>query len=71
MGINEFKVIFDRPNKTYFAGEILNGQVLINLNSEKTFKKIKVELEGYGNVHWKERKYVTKKYYFIKLFNKY
>jgi len=56
MGLNEFKVIFDRPNKTYFAGEILNGQVLINLNSEKTFKKIKVELEGYGNVHWKERK---------------
>ena len=57
MGLNEFKVFFDRPNKTYFAGEIVNGQILINLNCEKIFQKIKIELVGRGDVHWTENKY--------------
>ena len=54
MGLNDFQVLFERPNKTYFSGEILNGQILVNLSSEKNFRKIKLELVGSGRVHWTE-----------------
>ena len=54
MGLNDFQVIFDRPLKTYFSGEIINGNLLVNLTSSKKFKKIKAELRGYGQVRWTE-----------------
>ena len=54
MGIEEFKIIFDRHDRTYFAGEVLKGQISIRLNSEERFDNIKVELNGGAFVSWKE-----------------
>ena len=57
MGLNDFQIHFERPNRTFFSGEVINGQVLINLSSEKKFRKIKLELVGSGRVHWTETRY--------------
>lgn len=38
MGLLAFKVTFDRKEKAYFAGEIVNGKVLIELDKEKAVK---------------------------------
>lgn len=54
MGLTDFQVIFEHQNKTYFSGETIIGQVNINLNREKKFRELKIELEGYGNVRWEE-----------------
>ena len=54
MGLTDFQVIFEHRDKTYFSGETIIGQVNINLNREKKFRELKIELEGYGNVRWEE-----------------
>ena len=55
MGLSDFKIIFEKPNATYFSGETVHGQILIDLNKTKEFKKITIELVGEGNVHWTEQ----------------
>ena len=54
MGLTDFKIIYQKPLATYFSGEAVQGQLLINLSDSKNFKKIKVELVGEGRVQWKE-----------------
>ena len=58
MGLTDFGIIFERPTKTYFSGEVINGQLVINLSSPKNFRKIKIELYGSGRVYWTESRYV-------------
>jgi len=55
MSLTDFQVIFEHRDKTYFSGETIIGQVNFNLNREKKFREIKIELEGVGNVEWKEQ----------------
>ena len=55
MGLSDFKIIFEKPNATYFSGETVHGQILIDLNKTKELKKITIELVGEGNVHWTEQ----------------
>ena len=54
MGLVDFEIIFERPTKTYLSGEVINGQLVINLNAPKNFRKIKIELFGSGRVYWSE-----------------
>ena len=59
MGLTDFGIIFERPSKTYFSGEVINGQLVVNLSSPKNFRKIKIELFGSGRVHWTETRSET------------
>ena len=52
MGLSDFKIILEKPNASYCAGEILNGQILIDLSESKEFRNITVELVGKGKVQW-------------------
>ena len=61
MGLTDFKIFFQKPISTYFSGETVHGQVLVNLSDSKNFRKIKIELVGEGRVEWKE----TRKVYFF------
>ena len=54
MGLSDFKIFFQKPIATYFSGETVHGQILINLSDSKNFRKIKIELVGEGRVQWQE-----------------
>ena len=54
MGLNDLQILFHKRNKTYFSGETVYGEILINLNDTKKFRHIKVVLIGEGHVHWEE-----------------
>ena len=53
MELLDFKILFQKPIPTYFSGEIIHGQVLINLSDPKDFQNIKIEIVGEGRVLWK------------------
>ena len=59
MGLSDFQIIFQKPIATYFSGETVHGQILINLSDSKNFQKIEIELVGEGNVNWTETRYLT------------
>ena len=42
MGLVDFQIMFEKPLPTYFPGEVVNGQLVVNLSSEKKMAKIKV-----------------------------
>ena len=46
MGLNNFQIVFEKPMPTYFPGENINGQLIVDLNSEKKMEKIKVMFKG-------------------------
>lgn len=60
MGLNNFIIQFEKPLKVYFSGEVVTGRVVVDLSSEKTFRKIKLELVGRGSVHWTETRTVSR-----------
>ena len=58
-GLKDFLIQFDKPVRVYFPGEVVTGKLLINLTEQKSFKKIKVELVGKGEVLWTETRTVN------------
>ena len=56
MGLTDFQIVFEKPMPTYFSGETVNGQLVVNLSSEKKMERIKVSFNGKGNVRWTEKK---------------
>ena len=53
-GLRDFLIKFDKPQPVYFPGDVVSGQLVVNLSEQKNFKKIKVELVGKGKVFWQE-----------------
>ena len=48
MGLTDFGIIFERPSKTYFSGEVINGQLVVSLREgfkKKTKKKVVILLQ--------------------------
>ena len=60
MGLTNFNINFEKPLKVFFSGEEVRGQVLMNLSSQKNFRKIKLEIVGRGEVHWTESRTVSR-----------
>ena len=58
-GLRDFLIKFDKPQPVYFPGDVVSGQLVVNLSEQKKFKKIKVELMGWGNVSWRETRRVN------------
>jgi hypothetical protein len=56
MGLTNFQIMFEKPMPTYFSGETVNGQLFVNLSSEKKMERIKVCFSGKGKVRWTEKK---------------
>ena len=44
-GLRDFLIKFDKPQPVYFPGDVVSGQLVVNLSEQKSFKKIKVRLE--------------------------
>ena len=55
MGLTDFQIVFEKPMPTYFSGETVNGQLVVNLSSEKKMERIKVSFNGKGIVRWTEQ----------------
>ncbi|XP_032687156.1 arrestin domain-containing protein 17-like [Odontomachus brunneus] len=54
--LRTFRVEFDRPGATYAPGEVVTGNVIVNLASEKTIRALKLTVKGEANVHWERRR---------------
>ncbi|XP_051156853.1 arrestin domain-containing protein 17-like isoform X2 [Leptopilina boulardi] len=52
MGIKEFKILFDNPVKTYSPGETISGRVILDLDSVKKCRGIKVKVSGKALTRW-------------------
>ena len=46
MGLLDFQVVFEKPWPTFFPGETVNGQLIINLSSVKDMQYVKVSLQS-------------------------
>ncbi|KAG5321733.1 ARRD3 protein, partial [Acromyrmex heyeri] len=57
--LRTFRIEFDRPGATYAPGEIVTGDVIVDLAREKTIRALKLSIKGEANVSW-ERKRSTK-----------
>ncbi|XP_031621450.1 arrestin domain-containing protein 17 [Contarinia nasturtii] len=58
MGLQNCEITLDNPWNTYYAGQTLNGQVKLQLNSPKNIRGIIVRFLGEANTKWSETKKV-------------
>jgi len=52
--------MFDNSTPVFLSGESVSGKVVVKLNEPKKMARLKVELVGKGEVHWKETRRVTR-----------
>lgn len=45
-------IVFDRPDHTYSPGDVVNLQIIVQVDSEKTFRSIYVRFHGFAHVEW-------------------
>ncbi|XP_033226512.1 arrestin domain-containing protein 17-like [Belonocnema kinseyi] len=55
MGLEEFRIIFGNPHKTYYSGETVTGNVFLVLNSPKKIRGIRVRIKGEAHTSWTVR----------------
>ncbi|XP_014478278.1 PREDICTED: arrestin domain-containing protein 2-like [Dinoponera quadriceps] len=54
--LRTFRIEFDRPGATFAPGELITGNVIIDLAREKTIRALKLTIKGEANVHWERRR---------------
>ena len=55
MGLTDFQIVLEKQClPIYFPGETVNGQLVVNLSSEKKMERIIVSFNGKGKVRWTE-----------------
>ncbi|CAH2087687.1 unnamed protein product [Euphydryas editha] len=52
MGFDDGKIVLDSPNRTYYTGQTVRGNLIFDQNKVKTFRGIYVKFVGFCNVHW-------------------
>ncbi|EFN85199.1 Arrestin domain-containing protein 2 [Harpegnathos saltator] len=57
--LRTFRIEFDRPGATFAPGEVVTGNVIVDLAREKTIRALKLTVKGEANVSW-ERTRSTK-----------
>ena len=56
MGLTDFQIVLEKQClPIHFPGETVNGQLVVNLSSEKKMERIKVSINGKGKVRWTEQ----------------
>ncbi|EZA61081.1 arrestin domain-containing protein 2 [Ooceraea biroi] len=53
--IQTFYVEFDRPNAIYAPGEIISGNIVVNLVKQKTIRALNLSAKGEAYVRWSEQ----------------
>ena len=48
-------LVQENPNQAYYAGGAISGNVLLDVDEPKSYKKISVRFTGRSYVHWTER----------------
>ncbi|XP_077273696.1 arrestin domain-containing protein 17-like [Temnothorax americanus] len=54
--LRTFRIEFDRPGATYAPGDIVTGDVIVDLAREKTIRALKLSIKGEANVSWERRR---------------
>ena len=69
MGLIDFQILFEKPLPTYFPGEIVNGQLIINLSNEKSMQRIKVRIfiENFEKLEMVNSGFVLPSVFYFKL----
>jgi len=55
MGPRVFTINLLGDNETYFAGSVIEGNVILELSKPKTMKRLEIVLSGNAYVHWTEK----------------
>ncbi|KAH8330726.1 hypothetical protein KR067_006901 [Drosophila pandora] len=51
-------ITFDQnEHGTYFTGQVITGKVIVNLNKSKKLRGIKLQISGYAQAHWRDRRH--------------
>ncbi|RLU22954.1 hypothetical protein DMN91_005232 [Ooceraea biroi] len=54
--LRTFRIEFDRAGATYSPGELVTGNVIVDLAREKTIRALKLSFKGEANVSWERRR---------------
>ncbi|KAL6437106.1 hypothetical protein ACFW04_005004 [Cataglyphis niger] len=57
--LRTFRIEFDRPGATYAPGELVTGNVIVDLVREKSIRALKLLVKGEANVSWKRSRIVN------------
>lgn len=57
--LRTFRVEFDRPGATYTPGELVTGNVIVDLVREKSIRALKLSVKGEANVSWERSRTVN------------
>ena len=52
--LKHFLLQFDQPQRVLIPGDLVSGHLIVDLNEQINFSKIKVEVAGRADVHWRE-----------------
>ncbi|KAG7204887.1 hypothetical protein KM043_005285 [Ampulex compressa] len=52
MGLKDFKIVFDNPWATYYAGQTVSGDIIVVLDSTKKIRGISIQVKGVANTCW-------------------
>ncbi|XP_069691629.1 arrestin domain-containing protein 2-like [Periplaneta americana] len=58
MVLQDFKIIFDNPQASFFIGETVTGRLVVQLNQPKYMRSILVKFRGEANCAWSESRTV-------------
>ncbi|XP_068156045.1 arrestin domain-containing protein 17 [Drosophila tropicalis] len=54
MESERLRIIFEQPERIYFAGEIIRGDIWMNCNKRTKIRAIKIQITGKGKCKWME-----------------
>lgn len=53
-------IIFDRADRKYSPGDVINMEVRVHVNSETTIRSIYARIQGFAHVQWTESRQVQR-----------
>lgn len=60
MGLKNCQIQLDNPWNTYYAGQTINGQVILTFDAPKKVRGINIRFLGEANTSWSERRTTTR-----------
>lgn len=58
--MKEFRIEFDSPTRAYYAGQLVSGRAILNLDKPKKVRAIIVQFHGEAKVSWTDQESVRK-----------
>ncbi|XP_062620954.1 arrestin domain-containing protein 3-like isoform X2 [Saccostrea cucullata] len=57
--LRAFYIELENPQGVFFAGQIINGRLVVELDAEMKMREISLKFKGQANVHWTESQTVS------------